>query len=288
MEVGNRKTAEEAEIVADAIQVDVGNASASTKGSLYGIVGNPGTNDLTAVIGQLLDAALDKNADDDGTQTQIALLRSIVDRIGNVGSSDIDGLVDAVQADLGDMADTVLDKDADDDDAHSAMSMLKSLIDRIGNVGSSDLDALLDNIYATQPRIVSRAASTLPQSTQTPYFTVTGRVLIPQIVGEVTVVIGNIAATDTKLIANPTVGADVDMCALVDIDQDVVGTLYNITGTLANNMIPTTSGAMIAQADAIVVAAGTIDLDCTKSNTGETKWTLHYIPLDSGSSVASA
>jgi hypothetical protein len=261
MEVGNRRTAEEAEIVADATQADVGD---------------------------MADATLAKNSDDNGTQSAITLLRSIVDRIGNVGSSDIDGLVDAVQADLGDMADTVLSKNADDDDAHSAMSMLKSLIDRIGNVGSSDLDALLDNIYATQPRIVSRAASTLPQSTQTPYFTVTGRVLIPQIVGEVTVVIGNIAATDTKLIANPTVGADVDMCALVDIDQDVVGTLYNITGTLANNMIPTTSGAMIAQADAIVVAAGTIDLDCTKSNTGETKWTLHYIPLDSGSSVASA
>lgn len=247
-----------------------------------------GLSALHADIGDITDAALGKDTDDNGTQSGIALLRSLVDRVGNVGGSDIDGLVDAVQADLGDMADGELGKDADDDDVHSAISMLKSLIDRVGNVGSSNLDALLDNIYATQPRIVSRAASALPQTTQTPYFTVTGRVLITQIVGEVTTVIGNIAATDTKLIANPTVGADVDMCALVDIDQDTVGTLYNITGTLANAMIATTSGAMQAQPEAIVVAAGTIDLDCTKSNTGETKWTLHYIPLDSGSSVVSA
>jgi len=38
---------------------------------------------------------------------------------------------------------------------------------------------------ATQPQIVERSAANLPQTAQTPYFTVTGRVLIIQIVGEV-------------------------------------------------------------------------------------------------------
>jgi len=52
--------------------------------------------------GAVDDAALGKNLDDDGTQSAIALLRSLIDRIGNVGASDIDALIDAVQVDIGD------------------------------------------------------------------------------------------------------------------------------------------------------------------------------------------
>jgi len=48
-------------------------------------------------------------------------------------------------------------------------------------------DAAIAAIYAAAPRIVSRAASTTPQTAQTAYFTVTGRVKIVNIVGEVTV-----------------------------------------------------------------------------------------------------
>jgi len=137
------------------------------------------------------------------------------------------------------------------------------------------------------PKTVERATATLPQGVQTAYFTVTGRVIVTQIVGEVTVVIQT-QANATKLIANPTVGADVDLCGTNDITADAVGTVYTITGTLADNMVATTSGAVQAQPEGILVTAGTIDLDCAASNTGETKWTLHYVPLDAGSHVAVA
>jgi len=49
----------------------------------------------------------------------------------------------------------------------------------------------------TKPVIVERSAAVLPATTQTPYFTVTGRVLITQIVGAVssiTVVNGIVTA----------------------------------------------------------------------------------------------
>jgi len=140
----------------------------------------------------------------------------------------------------------------------------------------------------SQVKIVERAKATLPQTTQTPYFTVSGRVLITQIVGEVDTTAIQAQANAMKLISNPTVGADVDLCATVETNGDVVGTIYNITGTLADAMVATTSGAVIAQANSILVAAGTIDLDCAASNTGETKWTVHYIPLDAGSTVVTA
>jgi hypothetical protein len=139
----------------------------------------------------------------------------------------------------------------------------------------------------TSPRIVERDAANLPQTTQTAYFTVSGRVLITQIVGEVTTVIET-QDNNTKLVANPTVGADVDLCAVLNITADAEGTIYTITGTLADAMVATTSGAVIAQASAVLVAAGTIDLYCAASNTGQTKWTVHYIPLDAGSTVVTA
>ena len=54
-------------------------------------------------------------------------------------------------------------------------------------------------------------------------------------------------------------------------------------------MIATTSGAMIAQADGVIVAAGTIDLDATATDTtGSTKWVVHYTPIDLGAKLVSA
>lgn len=140
----------------------------------------------------------------------------------------------------------------------------------------------------TQPRIVERDAAVLPATTQTPYFTVTGRVLVTQIVGEVTTIFDG-TVNSIKLISNPTVGADVDLCTALVVTGDTQGTIYNITGTLSDAMIATTSGALTAQASAIILSAGTIDLDATATDTtGATKWTVHYIPLDSGARIVVA
>jgi hypothetical protein len=38
----------------------------------------------------------------------------------------------------------------------------------------------------------------------------------------------------------------------------------------------------------MVVAAGTIDLDCAASNTGSVKWSIWYVPLDDGAYVEAA
>ena len=133
----------------------------------------------------------------------------------------------------------------------------------------------------------ARAPATLPATTATPYFTVTGKIKLLDIVGEVTTVIQT-QANNTKLIANPTVGADVDLCAVNDITADAVGTIYTITGTLANAMVATTSGAGVAQAAPLVIAAGTIDLSCAATNTGATKWLVRYQPLESGARVFAA
>lgn len=156
----------------------------------------------------------------------------------------------------------------------------------IGNL--KGLDTQIDALDKKLPQTVERLTGNLPQSAAGALFTVVGgKVRLLHIVGEVTTVIET-QANDTKLVCNPTVGADVDLCAVLDITADAVGTMYHVTGILANAMVATTSGAFAAQAGEVIVAPGTIDLDCAASNTGQAKWTLQYIPLDDGATVVAA
>ena len=136
-------------------------------------------------------------------------------------------------------------------------------------------------------RSTERAAAALPQTAAGALFTVTGKVIITDIIGEVTTVIQT-QANNTKLVANPTVGADVDLCAVLDISADAVGSHYNITGTLANAMVNVAGGAGVAQAGRVIVKAGTIDLNCAASNTGAIKWTVHWIPIEKDADVVAA
>jgi len=134
---------------------------------------------------------------------------------------------------------------------------------------------------------VERSAANLPQSTQSALFTVSGKVLVCDIVGEVTNVV-QAGANNMKLVSNPTVGADVDLCATVDIAAAAVGSMFNISGTLSDAMVKTVSGAFVSQASPIVVSDGTIDLSCDASKTGKIKWVLFYLPLASGATIVTA
>ncbi|MCK9929435.1 hypothetical protein MXD62_20005 [Frankia sp. Mgl5] len=138
---------------------------------------------------------------------------------------------------------------------------------------------------------VSRATAALPQTTTSTLFTVTGgRVLITSLVGEVTTVIQT-QADNTKLSFDPTdAGATQDLCAVLDITADAVGTMYSLTGTPATAMQDAlnflSSNKVLAQP--LVLKPGAILLDCAASNTGAVKWDLTYVPYDNGASVAAA
>lgn len=134
---------------------------------------------------------------------------------------------------------------------------------------------------------VARAAAALPQTTAAAIFNVTGgRVAITGIIGEVTTVIQT-QANNTKLTANPTTGPSVDLCAVLDISADAVGTLYGITGAFSDALVGAGAAAPLPQR-APVVDVGSIDLDCAASNTGEVAWVLTYVPIDAGAAVEAA
>ena len=166
--------------------------------------------------------------------------------------------------------------------ASDDISAVKTSVDAI----QADIDAATKVILGVP---VTKATATLPAGTAGALFTVAGgRVLVTSIVGEVTTVIQT-QANNTKLTANPTTGSSVDMCAVLDITADEVGCLYGITGTPADALVGTDAGLTIGMGNkGIVVNAGTIDLDCAATNSGSVKWTLHYVPIDSGATVVSS
>lgn len=135
---------------------------------------------------------------------------------------------------------------------------------------------------------VERAAATLPAATiQTPLFTISGGRVAFWILGEVTTVIQT-QANNTKLIHNPSVGTDQDLCAVLSITADEVGTLYTITGTFADAMVGSGQAGRLNLAAPVAAKPGTIDLLCAATNTGAVKWTLYFIPLDLGAAVVAA
>lgn len=120
----------------------------------------------------------------------------------------------------------------------------------------------------------------------TPLFTVAGgRVVITQLVGEITVIMQAIATT-LRLVATPTAGTPSNLCADLNVLSYAVGDLLGISGIATDAMLPpATGGAIEAQTLGVVVKAGTIGLQAGANNTGSVRWTLKYIPFDDGATV---
>lgn len=148
----------------------------------------------------------------------------------------------------------------------------------------SQLDALTAYFIG---RRVDKASATLPASTNQTLFTITGgRVLLLGIVGEVTTLVQT-QACNAKLTSAPTTGTAVDICAVLDITADEVGCLYGITGLFSDALVGANAGAApIQNAGGIVIPIGVIRLNTSATNTGATKWSAFYVPLDDGALLA--
>lgn len=153
------------------------------------------------------------------------------------------------------------------------------------NPGSQDLAVWAGLAFGVP---VERPTAALPATTQAALFNVVGgRVAILSIIGEVTTVIQT-QANNTKLVSNPTVGTDVDLCAVLSITAKEVGALFGITGLFSDAMVGANAGATVIPRNPVVVAAGTIDLSCAATNTGAVKWQIRYLPIDEGAYITAA
>lgn len=155
------------------------------------------------------------------------------------------------------------------------------------NVVQSQIDAFKAFHLGIQ---VDRATALPPQATNAPIFNIVGgRVCVNLILGEVTTIIGAVANA-TKLIATPTAGTAVDICATADINAlEVGGKLVPAAGVFATALSKTLAGAAPAAGTRVVLAVGTLNLGCVGSSvTGAIKWSVWYVPVDDGATMTAA
>lgn len=140
--------------------------------------------------------------------------------------------------------------------------------------------AILLAEYGTR---VDRAAANLPATTSGNLFSVSGSIIVTSILGTVTTAI-QAQANAIKLEAyNTAATTATDMCATVDSNGQGVGKLFGITGVTTAAAI---FGYAVPTGRIIVGGAGFIRLNTAATNTGQMSWTLTYIPLTPGASVA--
>lgn len=145
---------------------------------------------------------------------------------------------------------------------------------------------------------VDRAAAADPQNVWENIFTVAGGlVLITSLIGVRTVIqAGGASNMQFRHSIGPT-----NICAVAAITGDAVGTFYTITGIFADALqiaaagIPLPGGLAGSvggggnSISGVIMAAGTIQVTMTAAaGTGSTRYICHYIPLDSGATVAAA
>ena len=133
-----------------------------------------------------------------------------------------------------------------------------------------------------------RAAEALIGDTHNIFVISGGRILVTQILGEVTAPV--VTASSIQLIATPTAGTLRAMCALLLVDTYAIGDLLGITGVNTDAMIPPARSATVeGQTFGVLVQIGAIRLLCNLVGaTAGIRWTLKWIPFDTGAAVAAA
>lgn len=136
---------------------------------------------------------------------------------------------------------------------------------------------------------VNKAAANLPATTTQNIFAVAGgRVLVTALYGEVTTVI-QAQACNLKVTSAPTTGTAVDLAANLDINADEAGCIYVVEGD-GTALIGANAGAGLNAIGGtqIVLPIGNVRIETSATNTGATKWSLWYWPLDDGATVVTA
>jgi hypothetical protein len=132
---------------------------------------------------------------------------------------------------------------------------------------------------------VARAAAVLPATGNQTIFTVTGRVIVTGLIGEVTTVM-SATVTNLKATAVATVGAlATDLCANTLVTSLAVANLFSVPGVAAT---AASLGSAVTQGNEFIVQPGIIRITTDATNTGAMTWTLTYVPLDDGASIVAA
>ena len=151
--------------------------------------------------------------------------------------------------------------------------------------------AITQPIDTVSPKTAETGTVLLTGGSVANIFTVSGGpVLVEALFAEIMATVSN-NACDAKLVMDPAVGADTDMCVALDIAQDVIGSFLTIDGTIGNAMVNAVPGTAlplgVGMDIPLILPVGTVDLNLANSNptTGSAIWKMRYRPIVDGSIV---
>ncbi|MBA7553989.1 hypothetical protein ES705_46599 [subsurface metagenome] len=157
----------------------------------------------------------------------------------------------------------------------------------------------LAEVSGTLGKRVNRAAALIPQTATEAIFNVVGgNVLITSLIGEVTVLIGDVVNT-FQLQINPTAGAAVVLDdGAYNPQANAVGIMVTPTGNPADilqaglSLAGGLAGGLLLtgiNTHGWIAPPGAIELTTSADSvTGQMKWQVHYVPLDAGAVVQAA
>lgn len=125
---------------------------------------------------------------------------------------------------------------------------------------------------------------------QTAVFNVSGRVLLVDLIGIVTTVLGG-GAFKLHFDFDADVGGDAALCIdyAGDLDATVVGTMLALPATAAEALAMPAGGYLRAfPTVGWVLSSGAIDIHANAARTGVIKWTAFYYPLEDNAYIAAA
>ena len=138
----------------------------------------------------------------------------------------------------------------------------------------------------------------LPQGTTGNIFTITGDVWLLLILGRCTTVIGSVANATKLQYVDTVTSTAYDMCATSDVNALAAGAFYTAVTSVAtaasisnvNGRFPYPWATATAVPLSWIFSDGVIRVNCAGSDggTGRMRWSACYLPLSSGSQIASA
>jgi hypothetical protein len=149
----------------------------------------------------------------------------------------------------------------------------------------------IEHVDEFREQVAVATSVALDGGTVADIFTISGGpVLVLALIGECTEAV-SANACNAKLVADPTTGADTDMCAVLDIQSLGLGSFLTIDGTIANAMVKAVPGTAlplgIGMDIPLILPVGTVDLNLANSNptSGIATFYLRYKPLKAGALV---
>jgi hypothetical protein len=172
----------------------------------------------------------------------------------------------------------------------TVVDAIKVVVDAIATYVDTEVAAIkakTDLILSGTKLVTKTSTSTLTTGT---LFTIAGSVQILSIIGRVTTVIQS-QATTCKLGIQADALTIQDICATLDINGFLVGSLLGITGSYTDAMIGTTGVPTKPPTTPInftCVTSGLIKVTYGAASSGAIVWEVLWIPLNAAGSIVAA